>query len=199
MPTMTTDPIVEEYLRRLDSAAASLPRHRRAELLAEIREHVDNALLETDADDEVAVRNVLARLGPPEEIVSAAEPPATGRSAGRLEIAALIAMVVPFIGWVFGIVLVLASHAWSAREKLVGVTLALIPVLLPLVGFVAAGDSGGAEEITPGEFPVGEQESGGDAGLGPIEVAALLFLFVGGVPSALFLGTRLRSRPRTAI
>jgi uncharacterized membrane protein len=173
MPTMTTDPIVEEYLRRLDSAAASLPRHRRAELLSEIREHVDNALLETDADDEVAVRNVLERLGAPEEIVSAAEPatPAVGRTAGLIEIAALVAMVVPFVGWLFGIVLVLVSQAWSAREKVIGVVLAVLPALLPVLGLAGGG-------------------------LGSIEV---IFLGLAGLPSAIYLGTRLRSRSRTAI
>ena len=51
-----------------------MQRSRRAELIAEIREHIEAALREEDAASEVAVRNVLERLGPPEEIVEAAEP-----------------------------------------------------------------------------------------------------------------------------
>ena len=92
-----TNRLVQDYLRRLEQAAAPLPRSRRAELVAEIREHIDDALLEAGAADEVAVRNVLERLGPPEEIVAAAATPTgpTGR-AGRLEIGALIALAVPF-------------------------------------------------------------------------------------------------------
>ena len=144
MIAMETDRLVDDYLRRLDAAAAHLQRSRRAELVAEIREHIETALREEQAADEVAVRNVLERLGPPEEIVEAAEPPAHESAArtGKLEIAALVAMVIPFIGWLFGIVLVLVSQAWTSREKLVGVALALTPVLVPLLGFVAAGADG---------------------------------------------------------
>ena len=76
MTTSHTNEIVAAYLRRLEQAADSLPRSRRAELVAEIREHIDDALLEAGAADEVAVRNVLERLGPPEEIAAAASPPA---------------------------------------------------------------------------------------------------------------------------
>lgn len=65
MAIMTVDPLVTDSLRRLEAAAATLPRHRREELLAEIREPVDSALLEAGQTDEVAVRNVLERLGPP--------------------------------------------------------------------------------------------------------------------------------------
>ncbi len=103
---MTTDPIVADYLRRLDAAAAGLPAGRRAELAAEVREHIDTALAEAGAADEVTVRNTLDRLGSPEEIVAAEEgtaispeqegtsPAPVGRSAragsswGALEVAA---------------------------------------------------------------------------------------------------------------
>ena len=82
MNTLETDRIVDDYLRRLEAAAAHLQRSRRAELVAEIREHIDVALRQEEAANEVAVRNVLDRLGPPEEIVDAAEPmPARRRSA----------------------------------------------------------------------------------------------------------------------
>jgi len=65
MTTVHTNKFVEDYLRRLEQAAAPLARARRAELVAEIREHIDDALLEAGAADEVAVRNVLERLGRP--------------------------------------------------------------------------------------------------------------------------------------
>jgi Domain of unknown function (DUF4190) len=67
-----TDPLADDYLRRLDAAASALPAHRRDELITEIREHLQEALRQAPASDEAAVRNVLERLGPPEEIVAAA-------------------------------------------------------------------------------------------------------------------------------
>ena len=83
MTTMRRDPLVDDYLRRLEAAAADLPRERRAELVGEIEEHVDTALAE-GGDDETAVRNVLERLGSPEEIAAAARPPEpASASAGR--------------------------------------------------------------------------------------------------------------------
>ncbi len=60
--------LVAGYLQRLESASAGLARGRRTELVAEIRGHIDDALLEAGAADEVTIRNVLERLGPPEEI-----------------------------------------------------------------------------------------------------------------------------------
>ncbi len=69
------DPLVEDYLRRLEAAAWALPAHRRDELLVEIREHLAEALRQVPAGDEAAVRSVLERLGSPEEIVAAAADP----------------------------------------------------------------------------------------------------------------------------
>ena len=72
---VNTDPLVEDYMRRLEAAAWALPDYRREELLAEIRAHLDEALRQVPAGDEAAVRSVLARLGSPEEIVAAAADP----------------------------------------------------------------------------------------------------------------------------
>src|SRR5687767_11469317 len=115
------DRLVADYLRRLNGAASVLPAARRSELVAEIRAHIDDALREVAVADEVAVRNVLERLGSVEEIVAAAEStPAGGgvlsRRPGRLEIAALIVLgvsgAVPLLGWLLGAALVAASDAW---------------------------------------------------------------------------------------
>lgn len=72
---VNADPLVEDYLRHLEAVSAVLPEYRRAELLAEIREHLDEALRQVPAGDEAAVRSVLQRLGSPEEIVAAAADP----------------------------------------------------------------------------------------------------------------------------
>jgi hypothetical protein len=194
MRTMENDRLVDDYMRRLAAAAAHLQASRRAELVAQIREHVEAALRQEAAHDETAVRNVLERLGPPEEIVEAEEssPPITDGRAGWLEVVALLALVVlPFVGWLVGSVLVAVSRAWAGRDKIIGISLALLPLLLPLFWLVV-GPEGGSEQSVPQEDPrpVGVEES--SANLGPVEFFFLFFL--GGLPSALFLALRLRRR-----
>lgn len=83
---MDTDPLVRDYVGRLEAAAADLPAGRRAELATEVRDHIEAALADAGGADEVTVRNILDRLGSPEEIVAAEggtpigpEPSATDR------------------------------------------------------------------------------------------------------------------------
>ena len=206
MTATQADRIVDDYLRRPEASAAHLQRSRRAELVAEIREHIEAALRQEDAANEVAVRNVLERLGPPEEIVDAAEPSPAYEAprAGKLEIAALIAFVVPFVGWLVGAVLVVASRAWSGREKALGLALLLLPVLLPLLIVVAEGSESIQQPAPPAGSVVDDpggpahSETRTDGGFGLVELAALTLLFLGGLPSALYLGWRLRRAPATA-
>ncbi len=174
MTIMETDRLVDDYLGRLEKAAAHMQRSRRAELIAEIREHIETALREEEAASEVAVRNVLERLGPPEEIVDAAEPEpaAPPVRTGKLEFAALLALVFPFIGWLGGIALVLVSKAWTNRDKAVGIALALLPALAFLSLALADRDSESSTSI--------------------LEVALFVGIIIAGLPSAIYLGLRLR-------
>ena len=145
---MDTDVLVRDYLGRLEAAAAALPLARRTELAAEVRDHIDAALAEAGRSDEVTVRNVLERLGSPEEIVAAeagqagtpdgAAPASgggvagTGSRWGAVEVTALVlvglawpALFLPFglFLWlglgVVGLVLVWVSAVWSRRRKLI--------------------------------------------------------------------------------
>jgi hypothetical protein len=195
---METDRLIDDYLRRLEHAAAHMQRARRAELVTEIRGHIETALRQEQAAGEAAVRNVLDRLGPPEDIVEAAEPPSPpgDRRAGPLEIVALIALILPFLGWLIGTVLVFASRAWSRRDKLIGALLLLLPILILSMSFVAAaGPNGGEESLPPGDTrPVGEKVEDPISGPGP----AGLVLLVAGLPSALYLGWQLRRDPATS-
>ena len=138
-----SDALVRDYLGRLEVAAKVLPTDRRRELQAEIGEHIDAALAEATNRDEVAVRNVLERLGEPEDIVAAeAGPTATGTTsrAGALEIGALVllasgSLLTPVFGVpaivvsIVGLVLVWVSSAWTARQKTTA-TVILFGVLL---------------------------------------------------------------------
>ena len=146
-------PLAEDYLRRLEQGAWSLPPGDRAELLAEIRGHLQAGLSaeSTDAD----VRNLLDELGPPEAIVAAAQappegaqtaagiphqaPPAAQSPWGAMEILAVLGLtvgtfVLPIIGPIVGLVLAWASERWSSREKWVATALTVLPVIVLAIG-----------------------------------------------------------------
>jgi uncharacterized membrane protein len=144
---MGDEPLVRDYLGRLESAAWPLAAPRRTELIGEVREHIDAALTEAGARDEVTVRNVLERLGPPEEIVAAEADGAatpemrTGASSswGATEIIAVLlltvgAVLLPFIGPIIGLVFVWASTRWTMREKLIASAIVVGLLLLPILG-----------------------------------------------------------------
>ncbi len=118
---VTTDPLADDYLRRLDAAASALPAHRREELVSEIRDHLREALRQTPAGDKAAVRTVLERLGTPEEIAAAADPPPPGQPVAAfsqvngLAIASLLLAVL----WLAGIGAVLALvFGYRARSQI---------------------------------------------------------------------------------
>ena len=116
-----TDPLVDDYLRRLDAAASRLPADQREELVSEIRDHLQEALRQTPAGDQAAVRNALERLGSPEEIVAAAADPAAGQPTGAasqingLAIASVLVAVLWFAG--LGAVLALV-FGYRARGQI---------------------------------------------------------------------------------
>ena len=151
---MEDDVVVRDYLGRLEAAAWPLPVARRAELIGEVREHIDAAMSEAGNRDEVTIRNILERLGPPEEIVAAeaesgvaAALPIGGRPVsaavgsspwGAVEIIALLlltlgAIFLPFVGPVLGLVFVWASTEWTRRAKLIATTIVAVLLLLPIL------------------------------------------------------------------
>ena len=149
---MGDEPLVREYLGRLESAAWPLAAARRAELLGEVREHIDAALTEAGRADEVTVRNVLERLGPPEEIVAAeSEGDATSASRtssssswGPIEIIAVVlltvgAVFIPFVGPIIGLVFVWASTRWTMREKLIASAIVIALLLVPILAIRGVG------------------------------------------------------------
>jgi hypothetical protein len=139
----TTHALVEEYLRRLDNAARSLPRQQRQELVGEIREHLDAGL--SPHSTEAEVRNVLDGLGAPSEIVTAAQPEGRVVKRGAREafaVAFLLLGFPPFLGWIIGLALLLWSPLWSARQKLLGALIwpgGLMTVALAAAAIAAMG------------------------------------------------------------
>jgi hypothetical protein len=153
-------PLVQDYLARLDRAAAGLPPEIRAELLGDLSAHLDGALGPDSTD--VDVRNALQELGAPEDVAAAAfeglgapvmqqAAPTPGPSVwpapppspwGPVEIIAVIGLIAgtflaPVIGPIVGLVMAWVSDRWTRTEKLIATVLTLIPVVVLALGFVS--------------------------------------------------------------
>ncbi len=161
MEFTVVDPLVEDYLRRLDAAAYPLGDDRRGELMAGIREHIEAAVESGEVHDEASLRALLDRLGDPDEIVAAARDdgsgatpyplgasaPVTYRRPGiGLEITAALFLTVGsvllVVGWLVGVVLVWSSRRWTIGEKL------LATLVFPGGPFAALVVGGAAASVT---------------------------------------------------
>jgi hypothetical protein len=169
MDTVETDHLVDYYLRRLDHAAAHIEPARRSELVAEIRSHIETALGQEEATGETAVRNVLDRLGPPEEIVSEATeglpPNAPQGSPPETNSSAVVSLILGAL-WLVGIGSVLAlifgyrarREIKSSQPKQAGAGLATAGIVLGWVGIalllVVAAGALPLVALSPGPMPV---------------------------------------------
>lgn len=120
------------YLLRLSDALADVPRDVRTEIVAGVREELDG-LSEKDA----AAR--IRELGDPEFIAAAAReeiPPRPSENRALSVTAGILVMiggaVVPFLGWVAGIVMMWMSRLWTRRQK-------WIATLAPVAGSLVIG------------------------------------------------------------
>jgi uncharacterized membrane protein len=154
-------PLAQDYVDRLAATARVLPPDQATELVADISDHLREAL-RPDAD-EAEVRTVLDRLGTPRELVAAAggtaeapaASPASGTNGlGAVEVLALVTLVgaelafalwpLAVLLWVAGIVLLAVARGWSGRQKLrgflglaTGFPLLFTTILLPIGGEVS--------------------------------------------------------------
>ncbi|MFD5082950.1 hypothetical protein ACFWOG_09950 [Kitasatospora sp. NPDC058406] len=156
MNTPMEHPLVLAYLDEITRRTTALPAERRRELLADLREHVEVALAEHGHGDgpvdDGAVRQVLDRLGRPQEVAGAAlaeegqgrpEPESAVRTHLTLGLVllSLPLLVVPAVGPVLAtaaavtaLVRIWRSPQWDRREKRQATLLLLSPVLVtPLV------------------------------------------------------------------
>lgn len=149
-------PLVTEYLSALRRQAASLPESRRTELIEEIGAHIEGSLPEIPS--EAQIRNILDRLGTPEEIVDAElddpqalsepsaqpgspmgpwtasgatqrAPLATGDIVGLTLLLLGGAVALP-VGYLIGTALVGASRRWSVLARVVLVALPCVVALV---------------------------------------------------------------------
>ena len=152
---------VGEYLRRLQRSMGDVPAERREEILAEIEEHIAELLAENPAETEPDVRNVLERVGHPEDIAAEARErfdiiPVTRfrrPAASWTDIAAVSLLVLGslmivllyhrewmIVAWGAATVLLWLSDVWSARDKI------LVTLVLPAAAFSAIAIQGSGDE-----------------------------------------------------
>ncbi len=199
------DSEIDDYLGRLDRALGDLPYSQRREIVDEVSEHIREARETAASDDEVSVRRVLARLGDPLEIAREAMDrlgvrPSPPRRTGAMEIGALILLpiggvVLPFVGWVVGVVLLWASGAWRTRDKVIGTLLLpgglLFPLYYGLIGTRHGTSCGGSYDPTTGVST--HWCSGPPAWQMPLEFAGFIIAVLIPIVTAIYLGSRLQS------
>jgi uncharacterized membrane protein len=192
--TAAADRLVDDYLRRLRSELAGLPRARRRELEAEISEHIAEARTDLPAESEAEVRTMLDRLGDPADIAAEARERwgFRRRTAGWQEVGALVLLliggvVLPVVGWFVGVVLLWLSDAWNARDKVIGTLVIPGGLLLPLGLLLFAGSSESCVETSTG---FRECTGGGTSWIG---AAIVIVLFLAPFATTIYLARR-RSR-----
>jgi len=200
-------PLARDYSKRLQKAAANLPRVRRNELIEEIEAHLSEAL--PAGASEAEALNVLERLGEPAEIVAeAGSGQALAARAGLCEWLAIpLLLIGGFIfiaGWFVGVALLWTSRIWTVRDKLIGTL--VVPGGLAtaafLMAFALSSSTSGVTTCTGTATPVGshspkvgksvshcvETSSGG--GVNYLALVLLALLVVLPILTAIYLGRR---------
>jgi hypothetical protein len=193
--TTEADALIHRYLRDLEAALGELPPDRRRELLDEVGEHIAAARAALDPETEAGVRTLLERLGDPAEIAAEARerfgvqpPPRASRPL--LEVAALVLLVIPFLGWLVGVVLVWLSRRWTTRDKLVG-TLGGLAWLWAGAGTIALQRP--STPVAPvGADPTAGLAAAGTTGVSLVEILLFVVPFLLPFGAAVYLGFRLR-------
>jgi uncharacterized membrane protein len=158
--------VVRTYLAQLDASLAGIPR----DVALDIRSEIEEELTGLDASTASAR---IEELGDPAFIAAEAReaagaeplpvmvdqaPPSLTSSRGFVITAALLVaiggFVVPFVGWVVGIVMMWMSGVWRPWEKLVatlaGPVILGVSFLVTMVfGLTGSGSDGGSETSNP--------------------------------------------------
>jgi hypothetical protein len=160
---MKTDPIVTDYLHRLEAAAAGLPPDQRAELVADVSDHIDSALRDARTADEAPSATCSSGWGHPRTssgrpIGPESMPPQEAVRRDGRDITALVILCAGFLAAFLGVVV-------GRRALLDPIVIAALAVWAVVAGHVAR--------------RVVTRASRGDRG-GSLEIAAIVLLTAGG-------------------
>jgi uncharacterized membrane protein len=210
---MSTDKLVEDYLDRLELELADFPSARRRELVQEISEHIAEARTAFESESEADVRNLLDRMGDPADIAAEARSapetteavPATvgERRSGAVEIGALImlligGLVLPFVGWVVGVVLLWVSSAWTVPQKLLGTLVVPGGLALPIGLGVIASSSATCVQVPVAGMPNPIACTSGGSGGQTIGTVIVILLALASVGTVAYLAKRMNRNAEVA-
>lgn len=216
--TYDPEPQIQQYLKQLAKAAGDLPRGRRRELVAEIEQHIREALLETPVGSDAEMLTLLDRIGEPDEIATAASGQPEGTRSTTMETWAIVLLLlggfVFLVGWLAGVVLLWSSNLWTRRDKLIG-TLVVpggLATGMLAMSITLAGVGGQVCSVGGPRHPVGPDGSiirlpgasqnctGGLSTLGTIGLLlALAVLLIGPIATSIYLGRRLNKQKHTHV
>src|SRR4051812_11147183 len=149
----TQERVIDDYLDRLHRSLRDVPAAQREGIISEIVTHIDEALDAEPDDSEASLRNVLERVGDPEEIASEARERLDirkPRSSWLDSLAIVLLLVGGFlwvIGWIAGVVFLWLSDVWTTRQKIIG-TLVVPGGLVPAVLLFVVPVDGGSTSCT---------------------------------------------------
>lgn len=204
------DRLVDDYLKNLDSALHGLPAAQRRDTLEEIRAHIATLHAASPSATEADIRNILDRVGDPEEIAREAGVGLVrpvhrhvvweGAALvflllGSMLLAPLGALLTP-LGWLIGVVLLWTSTVWTWRDKVIGTLFLPGGLLAALIFSVSASVSymGGTSCTT-----VHRRRVCTTFGTGPavdiVSIATFLALLLLPLLTTVYLSYRLSRRP----
>jgi HAAS domain-containing protein len=134
------DKLVQRYLAQLDMALQGVDTTRREEILAEVREHIEEGRTGLDPDDAASVRTLLDRVGYPAAIAAeaGAPPPGSRRWDAWAPWLIIFGPVASGLGWIAGVLILWTSPAWSRRDQLIATFVPPAGLVALFFGLVAA-------------------------------------------------------------
>jgi hypothetical protein len=134
------DKLVQRYLAQLDITLQGVDTTRREEILAEVREHIEEGRTGLDPEDAASVRTLLYRVGDPAAIAAeaGAPPPGSRRWDAWAPWLIIFGPVASGLGWIAGVLILWTSPAWSRRDQLIATFVPLVGLVALFFGLVAA-------------------------------------------------------------
>jgi hypothetical protein len=185
---------IHSYLKEVKRELRGLPRHRRRMFLKEVQTRIAAVRSSLSSESEAEIRGMLERLGLPVDVAAEAHD-FTARPLRRsafedgalILLSPIVILVAVFVtpvlllGGVAGAIMLWLSRAWTAGEKLIGMTLSAASFIWAGIGF---------------NLHINDPEAG-HAGVLVAVSLLVLFLLVQMVPAiigVIYLGRRLRVR-----